>query len=51
MHVGVAAIDVAQAGRLEGVLHLFDVRQLLAAADVIAGQADVVEAVVGEAPA
>src|SRR5262249_19292650 len=50
VHVGGAQPDLAQAGRLERVLHLDDGRQELAAADIRVGEADVVEAVVGEVP-
>src|SRR5581483_5604950 len=50
VHVRAAASDLAQARCLEGVLHLEDARCELPAPDVIAGQADILEAVVGEIP-
>src|SRR5262245_64891468 len=51
VHVGPAAGDLPQPRRLEGMLHLDDAGEELAAADVLARQADIVEAVVGEIPA
>src|SRR5215216_5189663 len=51
MHVGSAPRDLAETGSLEGSLHLRDLGQELAAADIRAGKADIVEAVVGEVPA
>ena len=51
MHKGASARDLAQARRLEGVLHLDHARHEFAAADVLARQPDVLEAVIGEVPA
>src|SRR5260370_6054577 len=50
VHVRAAPRDLAQSRRLERVFHLRDRRQELAAADVLAREADIVEAVVGEIP-
>jgi hypothetical protein len=51
MHEGAPARDFAQARRLESVLHLDHARHEFAAAEVLARQADVLEAVIGEIPA
>ena len=51
MHVGRTFNSVPQRRGLEGMLHDFDVGHLLAAADIIVGQSDVVETVIGEVPA
>src|SRR6185312_10856202 len=50
MHKGTAPGDLAQARRLEGVLHLDDAGHELSATDVFGGKTDVLEALVGEIP-
>src|SRR6267142_3204926 len=51
VHKGTSSGDFAQPRGLEGVLHLDDTRQELAPPDVGAGEADVLETIVGEVPA
>src|SRR6185295_5009962 len=51
VHKGTSARDLAQARRLESVLHLDYARHEFAAADILARQPDVLKAVIGEIPA
>src|SRR6266851_7483176 len=51
VHVWRTARDLAQARRLEGVFHFDDARDELAASGVVTGQANILEAIVGEVPA
>src|SRR4029450_6828147 len=51
MHERGASICVAQSRRFKGVLHRGNLRQQLAAANVIAFEADVVETIISKTPA
>src|SRR5260221_11715139 len=51
VHVRTSPGDLAQPRRLEGVLHLDNLRQKLPPADIRARKADVLETIVGEVPA
>ena len=50
MHIGNSSGDFAQAGRLESMLHLENAGRDFSASNIVAGQADVLKAVVGEVP-
>jgi len=51
VHKGTSPGDLAQPRRLESVLHLDDARQELPPPDIGAGEADVLETIIGEVPA
>src|SRR5450755_2618958 len=51
VHVRTSPGDFAQPRRLESVLHLDDLGQELAPADIRARKADVLETIIGEVPA